>query len=215
MIRRTFWNRDWLLLSGLLLLSLVPSLAGSARLAQLAAGGPITGANLRFFALPLPVVLHIIAVVPYSLVGALQFAPGFRRRYRAWHRASGRVLVVLGLLAALSGLWMTQFYPWPAGDGIAVYIERMIVGTLMLISMVLAIEAIRRRDFVAHGAWMTRAYAIGVGAGTQALTHLPYFIFYGLRPSETVRGWLMGSAWVINMIVAEWVIRRRLVSTKG
>jgi len=30
--------------------------------------------------------------------------------------------------------------------------------------------AIRRGDMIRHRAWMTRAYAIGLGAGTQALT---------------------------------------------
>ncbi|MCA9755911.1 MAG: DUF2306 domain-containing protein, partial [Candidatus Eisenbacteria bacterium] len=51
-------------------------------------------------------------------------------------------------------------------------------------------------------------YAIGLGAGTQALTHLPYFVFVG-RPDETARGFLMGAGWVINVIVAEWILRRR------
>jgi len=86
-------------------------------------------------------------------------------------------------------------------------IERLVFGTGMLASIVLALDAVRRRDFAAHGAWMTRAYAIGLGAGTQVFTHLPYFILYG-RPGEQARGVMMGAGWVINVVVAEWVIRR-------
>jgi len=54
---------------------------------------------------------------------------------------------------------------------------------------------------------MIRAYAIGLGAGTQVLTHLPWFILVG-RPDELSRGVLMGAGWIINVAVAEWVIRR-------
>ena len=68
--------------------------------------------------------------------------------------------------------------------------------------------AIRRRDFASHGAWMTRAYAIGMGAGTQVLTHLPWFVLVG-TPGESARTFLMGAGWVINVVVAEWIIRSR------
>jgi hypothetical protein len=102
---------------------------------------------------------------------------------------------------------MAHFYPWPAGDGIGVYVERVVFGMAMVVSLVLGIDAAaRRRDFNAHGAWMVRAYAIGLGAGTQVLTHLPWFILVG-KPGESARTVLMGAGWVINVIVAEWTIR--------
>jgi uncharacterized membrane protein len=191
----------------LILLSLVPATFGSIRLAQLAGGATVTPDNARFFAQPLPVVLHVLAVIPYSIVGAFQFAPSFRRRHRAWHRAAGKVLAGCGLVAALSGLWMAHFYPWTAGDGYALYVIRLVFGSAMFASLVLAIQAIRRRDYAAHGRWMTRAYAIGMGAATQVLTHLPWFILVG-KPGESARAVLMGAGWVINVIVAEWAIRQ-------
>ncbi|MHB1208008.1 MAG: DUF2306 domain-containing protein [Rhodospirillaceae bacterium] len=199
---------EWMIPAGLILLSLVPAVAGSVRLAELAGGARITAANARFFARPLPVVLHIISVIPYSLLGALQFAPEFRRRNRRWHRTAGRALVAFGLVSALTGLWMAQFYPWPAGDGVILYALRLTFGSAMLMSIILAVHAIRRRDFAAHGAWMTRGYAIAMGAGTQVLTHLPYFLLVG-RPGELPRALLMGAGWVINVIVAERAIHRR------
>ena len=204
---RATWA-EWRIPALLVLLSLVPAIMGTVRLAQLAGGATVTPENARFFAQPLPVVLHVLAVVPYSLLGALQFAPAFRRRRRGWHRAVGRLLVPCGLVAALTGLWMAHFYPWPAGDGWGVYAERLVFGTAMLASIVLAVDGIRRRDFVAHGAWMTRAYAIGLGAGTQVLTHLPWFVLADRRPGEFARAVMMGAGWVINVAVAEWAIRR-------
>ena len=198
---------EWLIPAMLILLSLVPAAFGTMRLAELARGADVTAANARFFAQPLPVVLHILAVIPYSIVGAFQFVPSFRRRRRGWHRAAGKVLVVLGLVAALTGLWMAHFYPWPEGDGHVLYYIRLVFGSAMTLSIVLAVAAVRRRDFLSHGAWMLRAYAIGMGAATQVLTHLPWFILFG-KPGESSRAFLMGAGWVINLAVAEWLIRR-------
>lgn len=199
---------DWAIPTALIALSLVPAIAGTARLAQLASHAAVTADNARFFAQPLPVIVHVLSVIPFSILGAFQFPRGFRRRHRRWHRAAGKVLGVCGLLAALSGLWMAQYYPWPVGDGVGVYVERLVFGTAMLMSIAFGLDAVRRRDFDAHGAWMICAYAIGMGAGTQVLTHLPWFIFVGGRPGESARTVMMGAGWVINVIVAEYIIRR-------
>src|SRR5205823_8870304 len=122
------------------------------------------------------------------------------RRRPVWHRTTGSVLVTFGLVVALTGLWMARFYPWPDGDGEILYRLRLTFGSAMAMSIVLAVAAIRRRDFAAHGAWMIRTYAIGMGAGTQVLTHLPYVVVVG-KPNEFSRAVLMGAGWVINVVV--------------
>lgn len=188
----------------LILLSVVPAVAGTARLYSLASGHA-TAADARFFDSPLPVVLHVLAVVPYSILGAFQFAPALRRK--RWHKIAGRFLAPLGFIAAMTGLWMAHFYPWLAGDGAVLYAMRLVVGSVMAASIVVGIAALTRRDYASHGDWMTRAYALGMGAGTQVFTHLPWFLTVGY-PDEAGRIVAMGSAWVINAAVAEFVIRR-------
>lgn len=202
-------SSEWLVPVALVGLSLVPSVAGTARLAELARGADITAANARFFAAPVPIVVHIVSVVLFSMLGAFQFSESLRRRHRNWHRRAGRVLVVSGLVAAISGLWMTLWYPWPAGDGWMVYAERLFFGAAMVLCIMLSIFAIRRRAFVAHGDWMLRAYAIGLGAGTQVFTHLPWFLLVDHGPGEIARAIFMGAGWVINVVVAEWIIASR------
>jgi len=198
----------WLVPAGLLVLSFIPVAAGAFRLTQLAGGVAITPESARFFASPLPVLLHIVSFTLYALLGAFQFAQGFRRRRPAWHRIAGRVLIPVGLAVALSGLWMTLFYPWPQGDGVMLYSLRLVFGSLMLLSILCGTFAIRRRDFVQHGHWMMRGYAVGLGAGTQALTQLLWVLLFG-KPDELAKALLMGAGWVINLAVAEWIIRRR------
>lgn len=200
-------RREWLVPVLLILLSVVPAAVGTARLVELALGAQITEANARFFAMPLPAILHIVSLIPYSMIGALQFPTAFRRRRPRLHRNLGRPLIVLGLISALTGLWMTIFNPWPEGDGKGLYVLRLLAGTVMAISIVLSVAAILRRDFIAHGKWMIRGYAIAMGAGTQVLTHLPYFMLVG-KPDVPSRAALMVVAWIINIVVAEWAIRK-------
>lgn len=192
----------------LVMLSLVPVLAGALRLAELAGGAEVTPDNARFFASPLPVVLHILSASLYCLLGAFQFAPGFRRSRPRWHRRAGRLLIPAGLLAAGTGLWMTVFYSLPEHDGQLLAGFRLLFGTAMLVSILLGLAAIRRRDFARHRAWMIRGYAIGQGAGTQVLTNVPWMLVAG-APGELPRALLMAAGWVINLAVAERIIRRR------
>src|SRR5918912_467096 len=75
--------------TALLLLSAIPLAFGAVRLTQLASGAAITPANARFFAVPLPVVLHILSAFVYAIFGPFQFASRFRRRWPGWHRRAG------------------------------------------------------------------------------------------------------------------------------
>jgi uncharacterized membrane protein len=196
----------WLLPAGLILFSLVPVLAGAARVGQLSTGAQITPDNARFFASPVPVVVHIVTVSVYALLSAFQFAPGLRRRRPGWHRAAGRLLVPSGMLAASAGLWMTLFYPHPPSTGWLLTVFRLVFGSAWILFLVLGFTAIRRWDVVRHRAWMMRAYAVGMGAGTQLFTLAPMLAFGSPDRLSVALGHLAG--WVINVVVAEWLIRR-------
>jgi uncharacterized membrane protein len=198
----------WWVSAGLILLSVIPLAAGAFRLIQLASGAEITPENARFFASPSPVVIHIISAAIYALLGAFQFVSRLWRRGTGWHRWVGRLVVPCGLLVGLSGLWMTLFYPRPEGSGELLYGLRLLFGSGMVVSVILGYAAIRRQDTLQHRAWMTRAYAIGLGAGTQVLTGMVGELIAG-PPSELGNALLMGAGWVINLAIAEWSIRRQ------
>ena len=202
-------TKEWLAPLGLIALAFVPVAAGASRLAQLGTGAPVTPANERFFDSPVPVVVHVIGATTFLLLGAFQFSPNFRRRKpgkTGWHRVAGRIVVPCGLAAALSGLWMSAVYPLPASDNRVLEGLRLLFGSAMVIALVLAVVMVRRRDFAGHRTWMIRGYAIGMGAGTQVLTNVPWILIAG-QPSPGVRAVLMGAGWVINLAVAEYLIR--------
>ena len=191
----------------LVALVLVPAIAGSLRLVELAGGPHLIPANPRAAASPVPVVLHIVCALGYAVLGAFQFSAAFRRRRPGWHRVAGRVLVLLGLVVAFTALWMTQFYPRQPGTGELAYVFRLGFGSGLAATIVLGLTAIRRGDVTRHQAWMTRAYALALGAGTQVFSQGFGKALFGT--GELSNDLTLGAGWVINLAVAEYVIRRR------
>jgi uncharacterized membrane protein len=199
-------RREWWIPASLLALTLIPVAAGVFRVAELAAG-EADAADQRFFDSPLPVVVHVVGACLYTVLGAFQFMPSFRARRPRWHRWSGRVLVPAGLAAALSGLWMAVWYPLPAHDNDALMVSRLVFGSVMVAGLVLGVLAIRRRDVRTHQRWMARAYAVAQGAGTQAIVLGPMVLFVD-QPGGNLKAAGMTVAWIINLAVAEWLVRR-------
>ena len=190
----------------LIALMLIPAVAGSLRLVEVFGGPLLLPANPGLTASPVPVIVHIVSAVPYALLGAFQFSAGLRRRHPGRHRASGRVLVVLGSVVAFSALWLTLFHPYKEGTGELLYVLRLAFGSAMAASIVLGFVAIRRGDVARHRAWMTRAYALALGAGTQVFTEgIGEAIFGTAEPTIDLA---LGAGSAINLAVAEYVIRR-------
>jgi uncharacterized membrane protein len=199
----------WRLAVALVLLSAIPLSAGILRLIQLAGGPAVMPVDPRFDAFPVALVLHIVGSAVFAFVGALQFVSRLRRRGRTWHRRSGRVLVAAGLIVVASALWLTLFYDAQPGSGRVLFLFRLAVAPAMAGCLVLGFTAIRRRDIRSHRAWMIRAYALGLGAGTQVFTEgFGEAIFgTGVLAGDLAKG----AAWILNLAIAEWAIRRPAV----
>lgn len=196
---------SWRVPAALVVLTLIPLVSGSLRLLELGGGPQLLPTNPRVDASPVPLFLHVAAAAVYAVGGAFQFPARLRRAHRAWHRRAGRVLVAAGLVVAGSGLWMTLFYTGaPGGD--LLWTARLVVGSATAAGIVLGLTAIRRRDIVAHRAWMIRAYALAVGAGTQVVTQGIGEGVFGTSDLST--GLSVSSGWLVNAAFAEWVIRR-------
>ena len=204
----------------LVALSIIPVVTGTMRVVEVFGGPHLMPPNPRVDSSPAPMVVHILSVIPFAVLGAFQFSERLRRGRPGWHIGAGRVLVGLGLAAALSGLWMTLIYPRQEGTGWLLFAFRLAAASGLGGCLVLGLAAIRGRHVARHRAWMTRAYALALGAGTQVLTGAFKSAFLG-------RGVLandlsMGAAWAINLAVAEYAIRhgrrrtgRRAVAPAG
>jgi uncharacterized membrane protein len=200
-------ERAGLLITSLIVLGLVPILANTLRRIALSLGTVGGSTDNGSHDVPLPVAVHVLTATIFVILGAFQFSPGFRRRKPAWHRMAGRVLFVVGMLVALSGLWLNQVVSFPAGSGELLYVFRLLAGLGMALCIVVGFTAVRRRDIPGHRQWMIRAYALGLGAGTQVFTLGFGEAIFG--KTALIVALLHGAGWMINLAVAEWAIRRQ------
>lgn len=198
-----------MVLTALIILGVLPLLPAIGRMvvrfADTGAPPEMIADTSRFFVMPLPVILHVVGGCLFALLGALQFSPSLRRT--RWHRLSGRVLVIAGVVAALSALWLTQFYPHLETEGPLLYWFRLAAASGMLVFLLHGFHAARHRHMGPHRASMIRAYALGLGASTQMLIGIPWMLLMG-EPTPIMGDLMLGSAWVINLAVAQRVLSR-------
>jgi hypothetical protein len=101
---------------------------------------------------------------------------------------------------------LTVAYPTEANTGPLLYWSRLVFGLVMGLCLVLGLLAILARDIRAHRAWMVRAYAVGLGAGTQVVTIGLGEALFGT--STLVTDAVTAVGWVINLAIAEVIVRR-------
>ncbi len=192
---------------GLIALVVIPGAGGVARLVELSGGPTTLPAKPHVTESPLPLILHIVAALTFAVLGAFQFSPRLRSRRPRWHRISGRLVVALGLVVALTALWLNEITPRSTAAAQLLYLFRLAAGSGTAIGIILGVTTIRRGDIAGHRAWMTRAYALAFGAATHVFTiGLGQAVF---GESELTNALMQGCGWVINLAIAERAIRYR------
>lgn len=155
---------------------------------------------------------HIVAGGLALIAGPFQFWRGLRDRHRSVHRWIGRGYLAAVAIAGVAGLVIAPF----SEAGLAGLVGFGTLAVLWLVTAWRGYRAIRSRDVASHRAWMMRNFAltyaavtlrlwIGALLGLQALAggfefDTAFANAYGVVPFL---------AWLPNLVVAEWLIRRR------
>ncbi|TYL51122.1 DUF2306 domain-containing protein [Agromyces mariniharenae] len=204
----------WVVLSSLAIaaFAVVPYLTAS--LAELSA----SGAGVADTYADLPAIVqaafyaHIVAGGLALVAGPFQFWRGLRDRYRAVHRWIGRGYLAAVAIAGVSGLVIAPF----SEAGLAGFVGFGALAVLWLVTAWRAYRAIRARDVANHRAWMMRNFALTYAAVTLRLW-LGLLIGLQAIPGDfdfdaafaNAYGVVPFLAWLPNLVVAEWLIRRR------
>ncbi len=206
---RSISRREWILLAFILVYSFIPTFGGLLRIAELLGTQAILPENARALAYPLPIIVHVLSNFLFCILSAIQFLPSVRHHHLNLHRMMGRVLAVAGFMSAATGLWMTHFFAFPENlQGTLLYWVRVVLSLAMCGFIVWAVIFIRSRNVRAHGSAMIRAYAIAQGASTQAFLGIGWMIVVGAEPQGLLRDVIMILAWGLNVLVAEYLIRK-------
>lgn len=162
------------------------------------------------FSLHYPLLLvHIFVSLLALLIGWLQFLPGLRKNRPYIHRMVGRIYLGFVAVGSISGLVVGAY----TGS----YIRQMAFLALVALWMFTGWKGYttaRRKQFDAHGMWMTRNYALTlVAASTRLLTPLCILVYAAVHWKEPFQGVpamleqvLEVNIWVgivINLVVSE------------
>ena len=169
---------------------------------------PADPGDLHYVKHVLMISLHLVPGMIFLALGPLQFISDIRARWPTFHRWSGRVVIVSGLVTAVTAVAMNMVFP-PVGGlfkSLAVYI----FSVAQIVTLVVALRAILRRDIARHRAWMIRAFAIGLSVSTMRVFFIPVFFLYGI-PNDFTIALGMWVGFVVNICVAEWILWRERV----
>ncbi len=155
---------------------------------------------------PILTLIHIVPGLLFILLGPLQFSSTIRARHLRWHRWSGRVLVVCGVVIGISALVMS--FGMPAIGGFNQAAATTLFASFFLFALCKAFWYIRRREVALHREWMIRAFSVGLAVATIRPIVGMFFAtsrFSGLSPHEFfgIAFWI---GFVLHLIAAEaWI----------
>ena len=151
---------------------------------------------------PWRILIHVAASLVALALGPWQFIPALRRR-KALHRGLGFIYFLAVFVGGISGM----FTAFIAQGGLISQIGFVTLGQLWIVTAILALMAIKRGDYRSHEAWAIRSFALTFAAVTIRL-QLGTGFAAGQRFEDFY--WMLSwTCWVPNLIVAEWLIRRR------
>jgi uncharacterized membrane protein len=178
---------------------------------------PANSAGTQFYALddifarhPVLTLIHIIPGLLFMILGPLQFSPSIRAGHLRWHRSSGRIFVVCGVIIGVSAEVMS--FTMRSIGGINQAAATILFGLFFLFSLGKAFWHIRRREIAIHRQWMIRAFSIGLAVATIRPLVGIFFAtsrLSGLTPFEFF-GTAFWIGFVLHLIAAEAWIRLTL-----
>lgn len=164
----------------------------------------------------LPTPAYLIAFYTHIFVGGIsllagftQFFPKLRRERPGLHRNMGKIYIVAVLLSGSAGLGIAFF----ASGGFVAALGFGLLAILWLYTTATAYLAIRNHRLRAHQHWMIRSYALCFAAVTLRV-YLPTMVMVLGMEFLTACRIIAWMCWVPNLIVAEFLIIRRLLLAK-
>ena len=161
---------------------------------------------------PVLTFVHIIPGALFMILAPLQFIPKLRSRNPLFHRWSGRILVVLGLIIGISALIMSFTSAIGGANETA---ATFVFAVLFLVALCKGFYHIRRHEIALHREWMIRMFAIGFAIATVRPIVGMFFAFSHLSPHEFfgIAFWL---GFTVHLLLAEvWINYTRKMAIAG
>lgn len=151
---------------------------------------------------PILIIGHIVGGSLMMLTASITLNSTLLKRRRKLHRICGYLFALGGIGAGVSSIWMTLAFP----DRFMVFnaATNLLWGAGMAFFPIIAVFQAKNKKFMAHRAWMIRAYAVAAGP---AIHRLLFFTYIGPFGEELSPYWDIVLS-VLTILVGELFIRR-------
>jgi len=210
---------QWFFAAYVFALYFIPIVTGNPELVNIAK--PITGyvegdvfGNAALFS-------HVIPAALLSIGGIIQLLPIVRRKVPALHRWNGRMFLTLGLIGAMSGLYLT----WGRDSRLSELgsIGITLNGILIIVAATMAWRYALKKQFNTHMRWAIHAFLLINGVWFFRLYLMAWYVINqgpnGNSPNidGPVDIFLSFACYALPMLVAEcifWAQRQKQASKK-
>jgi uncharacterized membrane protein len=172
----------------------------------------VVGSSRYFFRRPsdhfgehFPLLLaHIIGGTGALLIGPWQFSRRLRQRHLELHRWLGRIYLCSVALGSLAGFTLPIF----SEGALPVHSAFACLAVAWFFTGLMAYRRVIAGNIQAHREWMIRNFSLSLAAVTLRI-YLPLLL--GPAHWTFLQAYVLvsGLCWVPNLLVAEWLIRRR------
>lgn len=150
------------------------------------------------------VVGHISAASIALLAGILQFIPLIRNKVPLLHRASGYLFAFTAIFGLALGAYISVSLPMVGGT--KTIISNVIGGVLGITFVVISFACIWKKQYLKHGQWMLRSYAVLMAILTVYLL-IGVFSSLGFNAEQSY-GLAHMICFPVNLLIAELIIRK-------
>lgn len=152
--------------------------------------------------------IHVFTSVLVLIAGATQFSSTILSRFPGTHKVMGYIYIIVLLFFSGPGGFVMGIH---ANGGPPAQMSFMMLTPLWIIFTAMAWYYVIKKDYLAHGEFLLRSYALTFSAITLRLYLLVINHYhFGWKPVDKyiIVSWM---SWVPNLILAEILIRRGII----
>ncbi|WP_246309479.1 DUF2306 domain-containing protein [Paenibacillus alginolyticus] len=150
---------------------------------------------------------HIVSGCVALVVGLIQLLRKPEAERMQLHRWLGKIYVICILLSGIVNIYLSIF---ASGGGFS-KAGFFLLDSLWICATLTAVNRIQKSQVEAHQQWMLRSYALTF-SGVTLRIWLPLLMTpFEFETAYPMVAWL---AWVPNLLIAEWAIRKRATKVK-
>jgi uncharacterized membrane protein len=155
---------------------------------------------------------HVMLAAVVTVGGALQLIPQIRERAITLHRWNGRVFMLAGVVAALTGLYMN--WVRHANSGPVNSYGVSLNGVLILLCVAMAWRAVRAGDIDRHRRWALRAFMVMNGVFLKRLGSFGWGMLTSGANMPVMDYMFEFGSYLIPLAVLELYLRARASRTR-